>query len=144
MGIKVVRRDHLKKELECDVRSLGVQKGEADVVENLGLGEPTGRIFGALRRRAGHNVTTWTCCLKSVQCVLEIVDSKVGLLHVLVDAAEVVVVVGEDPVTGRLHSSVQHFYGFSKVATLKFDVGADKLAGDADRTRQADRLELLF
>ncbi len=59
-------------------------------------------------------------------------------------AAQVVVVVGEDARSARLHSRVQHLDRLAIVSALELDVGAAELGGDAERAGQAHRFQLLL
>ena len=94
MRVEVVAGHHLEQDVEGEGGSPGVQQRHPDVVEDLALRHPAGLVPAPAPALAAPSLRG----LQPVQGVLEVVNCEVGLLHNLVETAEVVVVMWEHPI----------------------------------------------
>ncbi len=96
----------------------------------------TAKLFLPIHLLGLAHICTIIPTIQLLHGILEIINSKIGLLHVLMYTAKIVVIMREHPVSRQLGPAVQHFDRFSVVFALVLDVGADKFTGNALATRQ--------
>ena len=90
----------------------------------------------------GHGMHFW--CFEALKRVLKVIHSKVRFPHVLVNAAKVVVIMWKYSAASSLTRRIKHFYRFSEVSTLVFDVRSNKFTCYTNWAGKSDRFELFL